>query len=56
MKNIEIRQAIAKKRLRFYEVANALGITCWTFSVWLRSELPQEKKEEILKVIDSMQI
>lgn len=54
MKNIDIRLAIANKRLRNYEVAAACGVSEFTFSRWLRQELPQEKKKRILDVIESL--
>lgn len=49
--NMEIRQAIEKKRLKYYEVAAALGVTPYTFSHWLQKEIKPEKKKEILKAI-----
>ena len=54
MKNIDIRLAIANKRLRNYEVAAACGVSEFTFSRWLREELPQEKKKHILNVIENL--
>ena len=54
MKNIDIRLAITNKRLRNYEVAAACGVSEFTFSRWLREELPQEKKKHILNVIESL--
>lgn len=54
MANLEIRQAIADKRLKHYEVAAALGINQCTLSHWLQIELPKEKKKYILGVIRKM--
>jgi len=54
--NQEVRQAIEKKRLRYYEVADALGITRGTLSVWLSKELSPDKKQEVLDAIDKIQI
>lgn len=54
MKNIDIRLAIVNKRLKNYEVAAACGVSEFTFSRWLREELPQEKKKRILDVIESL--
>lgn len=54
MKNIDIRLAITNKRLKNYEVAAACGVSEFTFSRWLREELPQEKKKRILDVIESL--
>jgi len=49
--NLEIREAIEKKRLKHYEVAQSLGISPYTLSVWLRTELSAEQKKKILKAI-----
>lgn len=52
--NKDIREAILKKRLRYYEVAQAMGVSAYTFSHWLEKELPEEKKNMILNKIDSI--
>lgn len=52
--NIEVRQAIEKKRLRYFEVAQELGINPCTFSMWLRVELSPERKAQVLKAIKSI--
>lgn len=49
--NIEIRQEIERRRLKYYEVADAIGINRCTFSVMLRKELPEDKKHEVLDAI-----
>ena len=54
MNNMDIRQAIAKKRLRHYEVATALGVSEFTFSKWLRKELSDEKKAKIMSAINDL--
>lgn len=54
MYNTDIRAKIAKKGLKHLDVAKALNISPFTFSHWLQFELPQEKKKEILKVINEM--
>lgn len=51
MKNLEIRLLIANKRLRHYEVAEALGITDCTFSRWMATEMSEEKKTKVLEAI-----
>lgn len=53
MANLEIRQAIAKKRLKHFEVAKALGITQTYFSHLLQTELDEERKAKILEVINN---
>lgn len=52
--NMEIRQAIEKKRLKYYEVAEACGVTSYTFSHWLQTEMKPEKKTEVLRIIEGI--
>ena len=52
--NIDIRYEIMKSGLKNYQVATMLGVTETTFSRWLRTELPAEKKKEILEAIDKL--
>ena len=54
--NVEIRNLMRKKRLRQYEVAQALQISEFTFSRWLRDELLKDKKEKILSIIEEIEI
>lgn len=56
MANMEIRQAIAKKRLKHYEVAKAMNVSVTYFSRLLQTELPQEKKNKILEVIANYEL
>lgn len=55
MRNKEIREAIANKKLKYYDVAAAIGICQYTFSHWLQLELSEEKKAMVLSVIESME-
>ena len=52
--NVEIRRAIFDANLKHWQVAEQMGVTAYTFSVWLRYELPEEKKTEILETIKKM--
>lgn len=56
MNNTEIRKLIEKKRLRYYEVARAVGVNPQTFSGWLQTELTDERKERVLKAIESFEL
>ena len=56
MNNIEVRQAITKRRLKYFEVAAALKVHPVTFSRWLQFELPKERKAEILKAIEGIKL
>lgn len=52
--NIEIRVAVLKAGLMLWEVADAMGICDSALSRILRRELPKEKKDEILFVIQEL--
>lgn len=49
--NIEIRNELKKNRMFNYELASMLGISEWTLSRKLRTELPDEEKKRILEII-----
>lgn len=49
--NQDVRRAIEESGLRYYQVAYALNIAQSTFTNWMQSELPPEKKELIFEVI-----
>jgi len=52
--NIEIRNAIFSNNIKKWKIANKLGVTDSTFSRMLRNEISNEKKEEILKIINTL--
>lgn len=54
MSNKEIREAIEEKGLKHFRVAEACGVSTFTFSHWLQRELPEEKKQQILATIDKL--
>ena len=56
MANAEIRELIRKRRLRHYEIAEAIGINEFTLSRWLRNELTDEKKREIVEAIEQIKL
>lgn len=49
--NKEIREAIEKRRIKYYEIAEKVGVSTCYFSRLLQRELPEERKAEILKAI-----
>ena len=53
MKNIKIREAVRKKRLRFYEIADVLGISPEHLSRKLRHELPPDEQKKILEIVEN---
>lgn len=54
MYNKEIRDAAKERKVKMWQIAEALGIQDSAFSRKLRHELPQEEKEKILAIIDRM--
>lgn len=54
MNNIELRNLIIKKRIKFYEIAREVGIAPTTFTVWMRDELSDEKKAKVIKAIENL--
>ena len=54
MANIALRKKILSKGLKHYEIAKHIGISPGTFSIWMRSELPPEKKKLINQAITEM--
>ena len=56
MNNIEVRQLIERKRLKYYEVAECLGINVSTLSRWLQTELTPERKTKVVKAIKSIKV
>ncbi len=51
MKNLDIRNEITNRGLKYWKVAEGIGVSDSTFSRLLRHELPDEKKEEIRAAI-----
>ena len=54
MNNREIRTAIFESNLKKYEIANKIGITPFTLSRWLQTEMSQEQKQIVLKAIKDL--
>ncbi|MDD4475936.1 MAG: hypothetical protein PHV95_09160 [Eubacteriales bacterium] len=52
--NKEIREKMQRSRIKYWEVALALGITDGTFSRKLRKEFSEEDKKRVLQIIDQI--
>lgn len=52
--NSDIRSKIVRSGLKYWEVANKIGISASTLSVWMRFELQEDKREKIMDAIDSL--
>lgn len=54
MRNKEIRSDIKKSGLKYWQVAEKIGINRSTFSEWLRYELTGERLEQVKKAIEEL--
>lgn len=54
IKNQDIRNAAADRRVFLYEVAEKMNIAQSTFFLQLRNELPAERKKLILETINEL--
>lgn len=51
-RNIEIREAMRKASLPQWKLAELMGVCENTVNRWLRTELPADKKKQMLQVIE----
>lgn len=54
MANEEIKEAIKKSNLKFWQIAYAYGLSDGNFSRKLRKELPSEEKQKIFDIISRL--
>lgn len=54
MENKDIRKLARVNDIPLWKIANGLGITDSTFSKWLRKELSDTKKQEIILIINEL--
>lgn len=52
--NSDIRALIYRNGLRHWEVAEKIGISNSTLSVWLRKELPDDKRKRVEQAIKEL--
>lgn len=52
--NEEIREALAKSKVKHWELAEKIGVTASWLSVRLRKELPEVEKQKLLSLIDEI--
>lgn len=55
MNNVEVRRAIFESGFMKYQIAEKIGINCYTFSKWLQTEMSDERKQRMLKAIKELQ-
>jgi len=54
MENMDIRRAISDSGLRYWQIANAIGVNDGNFSRKLRKELSEEVKIKIFAAITTL--
>lgn len=54
MKNLDVRKAIEKNNIKYWQIADKLGITDGNFSRLLRKELEKSDKEVIFNIIKEL--
>lgn len=52
--NSDVRASIIRCRLRYWEVAEKVGISDGRLSVWLRTPLSNERRKRVEKAIDEL--
>ena len=52
--NVDIRDRARIDNIKFWEIAKELGITASTFTVWMRTELPEDKRHRVDAAIDAI--
>lgn len=52
--NLEIRNKIESNRILYWEVADKVGIAQSNLSVWLRTEMREDRKRRVEKAIDEL--
>lgn len=53
--NLEIRQMISDKKIFYYELADKMGISPYTLSIWLRHPLSKDQKQKVLDALASFE-
>lgn len=52
--NQELRCEIESNRLKYWEVAEKIGITASNMTVWFRTEMNAERKSRVEKAIEEL--
>ena len=52
--NEAIKQAAKDNGIKLWEIADALKVSEFTFTRWLRHELPADKRQKVLDAIESL--
>ena len=56
MRNLDVRNMISDSSLKYWEIAEKLGITDSTFSRKLRKEFSEKEKNKIIEIINELSL
>ena len=56
LKNLDVRNMISDSDLKYWEIAEKLGITDSTFSRKLRKEFSEKEKDKIIEIINELSL
>lgn len=54
MKNKQIRDELKLKGVKQWELAEALGVSEFTFTRWLRKEVSETRRNELIEIISKL--
>lgn len=54
MANEEVKRKIREARIHQYEIADALGVSEYTFCKWLRKPLVPDKEQAVLEALQKL--
>ena len=54
MSNKEIRDTIFRNRLKYWQLADEIGISASSLAVWLRHELTGERLERVTAALEKL--
>ena len=49
-----MRQALKERKVRFWQLADFLGISASTLTVWLRHELDDDKQNALIQAVETI--
>ena len=56
MRNLDVRNMISDSSLKYWEIAEKLGVTDSTFSRKLRKEFSEKEKTKIIEIINELSL
>ena len=54
MSNLEIRETLSRNGLKCWQLADAIGISPYSLSVWLRHELTGERLARVTAALETL--